>query len=335
MRPSQPAVPATILLFGTVLAAAPQAVVPKKPALKPTITEESSPKQLPFGDARNMTLMVFYADPPPGPGMYPVVHGNARGSGVWIGKNGYVATCQHVIANWRGPFKIGFARNAYVAEGGVTISIGAPVNVWDADLVASDPVSDVAILKARVSPGDVQLAPLVTGSPVAGEKLITPQTPVLPKGAALRTDFPVPGETLLLAGYPIGQKTLILQIGPATGVNFLEQSTNYAASGLKIFLSLVSNPGNSGGPILDAEGRVVGLLEGNLLAPVVANNENGNTYQAYCGWVPIGLDGRPALDSAGNPPPPPAPCVQNSGISYAVPARDIAELAKKNNINLE
>lgn len=335
MRPWQPAVLAAILLFGTVLIAAPQVAAPKKSTPKSAAKGENSPKQLPFGDARNMTLMVFYADPPPRLGMHPVVHGNAVGSGVWVGKNGFIATCHHVIANWRGPFKIGFARNAYVAEGGVTISIGAPVNIWDADLVASDPVSDVAILKAQISPGEAQLPPLVTGNPVAGEQVITPQIQVVPKGAALRTDFPVPGETLLLAGYPIGQKTLIMQIGPATGVNFLEHSTNYAASGLKIFLSLVSNPGNSGGPILDAKGRVVGLLEGNLLAPVVANNENGNTVQAYCGWATIGPDGRPVLDSAGNPPSPPAPCVQNSGISYAVPARDIAELARKNNINLE
>lgn len=110
--------------------------------------------------------------------------------------------------------------------------------------------------------------------------------------------------------------------------------TNHVASGLRIFLSLVSNPGNSGGPILDAGGRVVGLLEGNLLTPVTKDRQ-GTKYLAYCGLAPIGPDGRPNLDSAGNPPPPPAPCLQNSGISFAIPARSIAELAKKNNINLE
>jgi Trypsin-like peptidase domain len=236
MRLTQLAFLAGILLFGAVLIAAPQGAAPIK-STPPT--QKSSPEQLPYKDARNMTLMIFYADPAPRSDMHPVPHGDAKGSGVWVGKNGYVATCQHVIANWRSPFKIGFARNAYVAEGGASVSIGAPVNIWDADLVASDAVSDVAILKAHVSPGNAQVAPIVTGSGVAGEQVITTQVPVLPKGAILRTSFPVPGEILLLAGYPIGQKTLIMQIGPATGVNFLEQSTNHTASGLKIFLSLV------------------------------------------------------------------------------------------------
>jgi S1-C subfamily serine protease len=331
MRSQQLSVLANILLFAAVLTAAPQAATPQESA---TAGGKNSSEKLPFADARNMTVMVFFADPPPRRGMLPIAHADASGSGVWVGKTGYVATCQHVIASWHGPFKIGFARNAYVAEGGVTITIGASVNLWDADLVASDPDSDVAILKAHVSPGNAEPPPLVTGVPIAGERVITPQIPVSPKGAVLRTDFPASGETLLLAGYPIWQRTLILQIGPATGVNFLEGSTNHVASGLRIFLSLVSNPGNSGGPIFDTKGRVVGLLEGNLLAPVTQDLQ-GVKYQAYCGWAPIGPDGRPNLDSAGNPPPPPAPCWQNSGISYAVPARSIAELAKKNNIDLE
>jgi S1-C subfamily serine protease len=250
MRLSQLAVLANVLLFAMGVTAAAQhgAALQKS---TPTSGKNSS-EQLPFADARNMTVMVFFADPPPRQGMLPIAHSTASGSGVWVGRTGYVATCQHVIAGWPGPFKIGFARNAYVAEGGVTITVGATVNVWDADLVASDPESDVAILKAHVSPSNAAPAPLVTGAPVPGERVITPQIPVSPKGAALRTDFPAPGEDLLLAGYPISQKTLILQIGPSTGINFLEGSTNHVASGLKIFLSLVSNPGNSGGPVLDA-----------------------------------------------------------------------------------
>ncbi|HXL22494.1 MAG TPA: serine protease [Candidatus Dormibacteraeota bacterium] len=278
-----------------------------------------------------MTVMVFFADPPPQQGMLPIAHTNASGSGVWVGKTGYVATCQHVIAGWRGPFKIGFARNAYVAEGGLTITVGASVNVWDADLVASDADSDVAILKAHISPSNAEPPPLVTGTPVPGERVITPQIRVSPKGAALRTDFPTPGETLLLAGYPISQKTLILQIGPSTGVNFLENSTNHVASGLRIFLSLVSNPGNSGGPVLDTEGQVVGLLEGNLQSPI--RDDKGR--QLYSRTVKYDATGNPARDSYDQFVYEITPLQQNSGISIAIPARSIAELAKKNNINLE
>jgi S1-C subfamily serine protease len=319
---------ANMLLFAAALFAAPQAPNLRKST---PIGEKSSSERLPFEAARNTTLMVFFADPPPQPGMHSIAHASASGSGVWIGKTGYVATCQHVVANWHGPFKIGFARNAYVAEGGVTITLGATVNTWDADLVASDPDSDVAILKAHVSPSDATPAPQVTGAPVAGERVITPQIPISPTGAALRTDFPANGEALLLAGYPIGQRTLILQIGAATGINFLENSTNHIASGLRIFLSLVSNPGNSGGPILDANGRVVGLLEGNLSSPI----RDGEGRQLYSPTVKYDAAGNPARDASGQFLYDITPLQQNSGISIAVPARAIAELAKKNNISLE
>ena len=149
-----------IILLMAVVVATPKAVAPQQ---SKQVRRKSTSEQLPFADARDMTLMVFFADPPPQQGMLPMAHADANGSGVWIGKAGYVATCQHVIANWHGAFKIGFAREAYVAEGGLNITVGASRDVWDADLVASDPDSDVAILKAHVSPSKAEPPPLVTG----------------------------------------------------------------------------------------------------------------------------------------------------------------------------
>jgi len=328
MQRAKLAVLSNIVLFIAVVVAIPKAAAPQQ---SKQARIKNTSEQLPFADARNMTLMVFFADPPPQQGMLPIAHANASGSGVWLGKTGYVATCQHVTAPWTGPFKIGFARDAYVAEGGLTITVAASVNIWDADLVASDPDSDVAILKAHVSPRDAEPAPLVTGAPIAGEQVITPQIQIRPKGASLRTDFPTPGEALLLAGYPIGLRTLILQIGPATGVDFPGDSQSHTASGLRIFLSLVSNPGNSGGPILDAEGRLVGLLEGNLPSPI--RDKDG--WQLYSPTVKHDSAGNATRDSSGQLVYEITPLNQNSGISVAVPARAIAELAKKNNISLE
>jgi S1-C subfamily serine protease len=329
MRLSQLAVFAKILLFVSILTeGASQAATFQGSAL---CGEKNNSDQPPFADARNMTVMVFLADPAPQHGMPSIAHAHASGSGVWVGKKGYVATCQHVVASWHGAFKIGFSRNAYVAEGGANITVGASVHFWDADLVASDPDSDVVILKAHVSPADAEPSDVVTGSLVAGERVITPQIQVAPKGASLRTDYPVPGEVLLLSGYPIGQKTLILQIGSATGVNFPEDSMNYTASGLRIFLSLVSNPGNSGGPILDAQGRVVGLLEANLTSPI--RDEEGR--QLYSPTVKYEATGKLAKDPSGQFLYGISPLRQNSGISVAVPSRAISELAKNNKINLE
>src|SRR5438874_1590889 len=79
MRLSQLAVLANMLLFATGLTAAPQATAPQKST--PSRAKNSS-EQLPFADARNMTVMVFFADPPPQQGMLPIAHANASGSGV-------------------------------------------------------------------------------------------------------------------------------------------------------------------------------------------------------------------------------------------------------------
>jgi S1-C subfamily serine protease len=328
MRLLQLTIVSNIVLLAAVLIGVPWVAAPQK---SEGTSGKNAPEKLPFADSRNVTVMVFFADPPPQQGMLPIVHANASGSGVWVGKKGYIATCQHVTAPWTGPFKIGFARDAYVAEGGLTITVGASVNFWDADLIASDPDSDVAILKAHVSPSNAEPPPLVTGNSVVGEQVITPQIQIKPKGTDLRTDFPAPGETLLLAGYPIGLRTLILQVGPATGVDFPGNSRSHTASGLRIFLSLVSNPGNSGGPILDTSGRLVGLLEGNLPSPI----RDSQGRQLLSPTLKYDSAGNLVRDSSGQFVYDITPLNQNSGISIAVPARAIAELAKKNNISLE
>jgi len=295
-------------------------------------------EQLPFADARNMTLMIFLADPPRAPGTLPVARGEAVGSGVWIGKAGYVVTCYHVVNDWHGPFKIGFARNAFVNEGGgVTLHMGAALNIWTADLVASDPDADIAILKAAVTPDQAQPNNLVSGSPLGGSQ-VTPQVPLTPKGSVLRAEFPKLGESLLLAGYPLAgypveNRTLILQTGAATGLDFPPTGdfVRRGERGLRIFLSLVSNPGNSGGPVFDAEGHVVGLLEGNLPSPIRDERGVALKYKRQR----LDQNGNPLFDNNNQPVLEDAIFWQNSGISLAVPARLIARLAEQQHISLE
>jgi len=93
----------------------------------------------------------------------------------------------------------------------------------------------------------------------------------------------------------------------------------------------VSNPGNSGGPVFDEKGKVVGILEGNLNAPIRDENNKPLFYMR----PKIDETGSVVVDGSGNQVLEPAPYMQNSGISLAVPAKLIFRLARENKISLE
>jgi hypothetical protein len=138
----------------------------------------------------------------------------------------------------------------------------------------------------------------------------------------------------LLAGYPLDQTTLILQTGISTGEGYFPERTGdpeIPSHGRRLMLSLVSNPGNSGGPVFNRDGKIVGLLKGNLLSPM---RDKDDKQQLVCLRVKLDSLGNPVKDISGQPVAEYTPCEQNSGISIAVPAQFISELAKKNNIDL-
>lgn len=284
-------------------------------------TQKNSPEKLPFADARNMTVILLYAPPRAIPKPF--------GSGVWIGKKGYIATCHHVIGDRAGSYKIGLAIDTYISE---HIVVTSSATVVEADFVASDPDTDLAIFKAHIPPDQLQQqSPVPFLGPGKPSASLTPQVPVTPMGAALSNDLPQLGESMLVAGFPLGENTLVLQTGVATG--FLSRPTTERSlppTGLRIMLSLVSNPGNSGGPVFDADGKVVGLLEGNLSSPI----RDSQGRQVYSPILKLDANGQPMRDANGQPQFDIIPLQENSGISFAVPSRFIADLAEKNHIDL-
>lgn len=125
--------------------------------------------------------------------------------------------------------------NAHVVAGGNQIGVLAPGGTTlPARLVAFDPERDLAVLDV---PG-LQAAPLQEGSPLA------------------------PGDTAYAAGYPGGGPYVISparvrEVMNATGSDIYQQGTVtreiYSLRGQV-------RPGNSGGPLFNSDGQVVGIV---------------------------------------------------------------------------
>jgi S1-C subfamily serine protease len=104
----------------------------------------------------------------------------------------------------------------------------------DADVVGTDASNDVAVLK--VDPDDAKLQPLPLGSSDASQV----------------------GDPVVAIGNPFGYTRSV-----TTGIVSAKQRQITAPNGFSIDNVLQTdasvNPGNSGGPLLDAEGRVIGI----------------------------------------------------------------------------
>ncbi|HWM10297.1 MAG TPA: trypsin-like peptidase domain-containing protein [Solirubrobacteraceae bacterium] len=144
----------------------------------------------------------------------------ATGSGFVIDDEGHIVTNDHVVEAGNG-FRVRFGED------------GDPI---DAELLGADPSVDLALLK--VDPGDVdgELRPLELG---ASEDLR-------------------PGDPVIAIGSPFGLAgTVTSGIVSALG-RTIQAPNRFSISGA-IQTDAAINPGNSGGPLLDEQGRVIGV----------------------------------------------------------------------------
>ena len=147
------------------------------------------------------------------------------GTGFVVSRGGEVATNAHVVTMGEGS-SIRRARAVFVQfrDG----------NQVPAKIVGQDPNSDVALLK--IDPRGLELRPLPLGS-----------------SAKLTVGLPVAA-----IGSPFGQ-TESLSVGVISGLDRTIQSlTNFQITGA-IQTDAAINRGNSGGPLLDARGAVIGI----------------------------------------------------------------------------
>jgi S1-C subfamily serine protease len=138
----------------------------------------------------------------------------------------------------------------------------------DATVAAQDPSKDIAVLTPAVVP--VNVAPATLGNP-----------------AAMRI-----GSEAYVVGTPFGLAgSLSSGVVSALDRSFVQPETNRTITGL-IQVDAAINPGNSGGPLLDRNGRVVGIVT------ALINPTNDDVFIGIGLAVPIDVAG----GAAGLPP---------------------------------
>ncbi|HWI74712.1 MAG TPA: trypsin-like peptidase domain-containing protein, partial [Baekduia sp.] len=147
------------------------------------------------------------------------------GSGFVVGADGEIATNAHVVTEGEG---------ASIHKAGEIFVRFGDGNQVSAKIVGFDPFSDVALVK--VDPQGLTLRPLTLGS--------------------IR-DVAV-GEPVAAIGSPFGEeRSLSVGVVSATDRS-IESLTGFRTSGA-LQTDAAINSGNSGGPLLDADGRVLGI----------------------------------------------------------------------------
>ena len=170
------------------------------------------------------------------------------GSGFWINEDGYVATCFHVVNQSSPQIEVRSAVDSNI-DLDSNFSTFGNWQIFTATVVVTDPAHDVAILKVTPNPFKSP-----ANAPI---KLKDVALSAHYQMASIDVKLPDPGESILIAGYPLGLPYLVFQEGTVASIGVLYNSP-------KILLSAVANHGNSGDPVFNDRGNVIGLLEGEV-----------------------------------------------------------------------
>jgi serine protease Do len=144
------------------------------------------------------------------------------GSGFIVSPDGLILTCRHVVS-----------------EPGLDYTvILEPEKNYPAKILAADPLTDIAVLKIN-------------------EKNL----PYLELGDSNKIEL---GETVVAIGNPLGEFYDTLSAGIISGLSRKIQAVGLLSRQVESLRGLIQtdaaiNPGNSGGPLVDLEGKVIGI----------------------------------------------------------------------------
>ena len=177
----------------------------------------------------------------------------SRGTGVVLDKEGYIVTCNHVLA------------------GCSTVRVGQGEKTFEARVVGTDTYNDLALLKAEQG----KFEPIETGN---SDSLST-------------------GQFVLALANPFNRKQPTATTGIVTNPDSSIRGFRGTAMENVIATDAKLNPGFSGGPLVDAEGKLIGInsayvWQRGIAIPVnkvksVANRliTGGKIKKAYLGIV--------------------------------------------------
>jgi S1-C subfamily serine protease len=148
----------------------------------------------------------------------PEEGGTATGSGFLIDTEGHIITNNHVVEE----------------SDKVEVKLGSSDTTYDAEVVGTDPATDVALLKVT-APAD-SLHPLALGNSSEVEV----------------------GEPVVAIGNPFGLDRTVTA-GIVSAIQRQIQAPNGFSISHVIQTDAAINPGNSGGPLIDSSGRVIGI----------------------------------------------------------------------------
>jgi serine protease Do len=144
------------------------------------------------------------------------------GSGFIVSPDGYIITSCHVVAEKDADYTI----------------IYEPDKTYPAKVISRDPISDVAILKIDVK-----------------------RFPYLKMGDSNKIDL---GETVIAIGNALGEFHDTISTGVVSGLSRYINASSRLSQHTEMLRGLIQtdaaiNPGNSGGPLVDIEGKAIGI----------------------------------------------------------------------------